>query len=138
MNVDEMEGRELDVLVAEKVMGWDIIRHSNGAIYATIPDSIEWYAIRWADGRDDDWSPSTDIAAVLPCAVQVVGSAGHIKIKLLPPDKDHKQCLAAVALWLGRAKDVHTLAEGTTGERAIALALARAVVKAKGVEEAAT
>ena len=63
MRVDEMEaGRELNALVAEKVMGWGIIHHNNGAVYATIPGSIEWYAIHWADGRDDDWSPSTDIA----------------------------------------------------------------------------
>lgn len=62
MNVDEMDGRGIDVLVAERVMGWRIIHHNNGAVYAVIPGSIEWHAIHWADGRDNDWSPSTDIA----------------------------------------------------------------------------
>jgi len=77
---------------------------------------------------------STDVAAVLPAAVQVVGT-GHIKIKLMPPDERNERYCAEVALWLGYSSSVRASAEATTGEGAIALALARAVVKAKGVEE---
>ena len=132
MRVDEMKaGRELDVLVA-KAMGARIVDCWGGPPVFGVP------VFCLLDERVRPISYySTDVAAILPAAEQVVGT-GHIKIKLLPADKDHKQCLATVRLWLGRANDVHTLAEGATGEQAIALALARAVVKAKGVEEAAT
>lgn len=55
--IDLPAGRELDALIAEKVMGW-----------APVHDGLNF---RWADGGDYekrhryvcDWSPSTDIAA---------------------------------------------------------------------------
>ena len=121
MNIDEMEaGRELDVLVAE-AMGLDmVVRQTIGPHIIWTPDDKVYEVPRY----------STDIAAILPVAEQVVGT-GHIKIKLMPPDEWNELYLAQVALWLGYIDPVRTAAEAVTGGQAIALALARAVVKAK-------
>jgi len=153
MRVDEMEaGRELDVLVAE-TLGWKLRGPYKMGSYKVLGCKIERKPeMRWirpenlALGCDEygihyhetGWfgvgSPllhfSTDIAAILPVAEQVVGT-GHIKIKLMPPDEWNELYLAQVALWLGYIDPVRTAAEAATGGQAIALALARAVVKAK-------
>jgi len=148
MNVDEMEGRELDVLVAE-AMGWTSLGGSETiTLYAGHQVSRVFGKVGLPPGRSAaTWAASagagmrivphfsTDVAAVLPAAVQVVGT-GHIKIKLMPPDERNERYCAEVALWLGYSSSVRALAEATTGEGAIALALARAVVTAKGVETA--
>ena len=140
MNVDEMEGRELDVLVAE-AMGWSLLGGSETiTLYAGHQVSRVCDKVGLPPGRSAAIGMrivphfSTDVAAVLPAATQVVGT-GHIKIKLMPPDEWNELYLAQVALWLGYIDPVRTAAEAATGGQAIALALARAVVTAKGMEE---
>ena len=125
MRVDEMKaGRELDVLVA-KAMGARIVDCWGGPPVFGVP------VFCLLDERVQPISYySTDIATILPVAEQVVGT-GHIKIKLMPPDEWNELYLAQVALWLGYIDPVRTAAEAATGGQAIALALARAVVKAK-------
>ena len=125
MRVDEMKaGRELDVLVA-KAMGARIVDCWGGPPVFGVP------VFCLLDERVQPISYySTDIATILPVAEQVVGT-GHIKIKLMPPDEWNELYLAQVALWLGYIDPVRTAAEAVTGGQAIALALARAVVKAK-------
>lgn len=61
MNIDEMKaGRELDALVAEKVMGWTDarvgIRSQRRFHREELPTPVDV-------GPDEEWSPSTDIAA---------------------------------------------------------------------------
>lgn len=54
MNIDTMSaGREMDALVAKKVMGYVTLRVQGGEVWS------------WGDGRWrlKTWSPSTDIAA---------------------------------------------------------------------------
>ena len=140
MNVDEMEGRELDVLVAE-AMGWSLLGGSETiTLYAGHQVSRVFGKVGLPPGRVEGEGMrivpyfSTDVAVVLPAAEQVVGT-GHIKIKLMPPDEWNELYLAQVALWLGYIDPVRTAAEAATGGQAIALALARAVVTAKGMEE---
>jgi len=126
MRVDEMEaGRELDALVAEKVGGVPTNMIGDWMVAVGAPP---YYRFGGAVRGLPDYS--TDIAAILPVAEQVVGT-GHIKIKLMPPDEWNELYLAQVALWLGYIDPVRTAAEAATGGQAIALALARAVVKAK-------
>jgi len=135
MQVDEMEGRELDVLVAEKVMGdcGHILADFRPIGFSHYGPNMSCVKCRKSVTRgeiQDTPHYSTDIAAILPVAEQVVGT-GHIKIKLMPPDEWNELYLAQVALWLGYIDPVRTAAEAATGGQAIALALARAVVKAK-------
>ena len=126
MRVDEMEaGRELDALVAEKVGGVPTNMIGDWMVAVGAPP---YYRFGGAVRGLPDYS--TDIAVILPIAEQVVGT-GHIKIKLMPPDERNELYLAQVALWLGYIDPVRTAAEAVTGGQAIALALARAVVKAK-------
>lgn len=62
--VNMVEGRELDALIAEKVMGWfDYYPH-----FSTEHHFSGWFAEVPKDKlgicmADEDWSPSTDIAA---------------------------------------------------------------------------
>jgi len=65
MNIDQMQqaGREMDALVAERVMGWRIHRR-NTAWWVKAEEENEntLNIMAWACGKDK-WSPSTDIAA---------------------------------------------------------------------------
>lgn len=72
-------GRELDILIAEKVMGWKRLTYAqwkpDNKHYSTRHEltpnwhSDELYEVAWAEDRDDyyypedAWSPSTDIVA---------------------------------------------------------------------------
>jgi hypothetical protein len=151
MQVDEMAGRELDVLVAQ-MMGWVWAWEWERSVgepkkwYRQLVDpSWNWDMLGEPEPEDAVMEDrfvhapnhSTDIAAILSVAEQVVGTGnGNIKITLLTPDTRNTHYLAQVALWLGYTDPVRALAEAATGTEAIALALARAVVKAKGVETA--
>jgi hypothetical protein len=77
---------------------------------------------------------STDTAAILPVAEETVGAVGIIEIELHPPEDGSGLCYAQVSLWVDDGPN-HAEAEAGTGAEAISLALARAVVKTKGVEE---
>ena len=56
---DHVAGRELDALVAEKVMGWKV---DNEHPYTTYYDGIDFMGSNCEDDQAY-WSPSTDIAA---------------------------------------------------------------------------
>ena len=127
MRVDEMEaGRELDALVAEKVGGVPTNMIGDWMVAVGAPP---YYRFGGAVRGLPDYS--TDIAVILPIAEQVVGT-GHIVITLGPPDGRTECHFAQVSLWPDYPDPVWAMAEAATGTEAIALALARAVVKAKG------
>ena len=132
MQVDKMQaGREMDALVAEAI--GCTVQCVNGHAWCGCERILP---LGWRPHDDPAhasqglYAYSSDVAAVLPAAEQVVGT-GHIKIKLMPPDEWNELYLAQVSLWLGYIDPVRTTAEAATGGQAIALALARAVVTAK-------
>jgi len=136
-----MEGRELDVLVAE-AMGWSLLGGSETiTLYAGHQVSRVCDKVGLPPGRLAAIGMrivpyfSTDVAAVLPAAEQVVGG-GYIEMALMPQKNRDNPQYAQVTLWTDDPDPVRTAAEAATGTEAIALALARAVVKAKGVETA--
>ena len=141
----KMEGRELDVLVAQ-MMGWVWVWEWEWSVgepkkwYRQLVDpSWNWDMCGEPEPEDvvmEDrfvHAPnySTDIAVILPIAEQVVGT-GHIVVTLSPPGGRTECHFAQVSLWPDYPDPVWAMAEAATGTEAIALALARAVVKAKG------
>lgn len=72
MNFDEMEaGREMDILVIEKVLEWQLVPDSNyhgcgGAMFAVTESSerrFMWHLEADVYSGEKRWSPSTNIAA---------------------------------------------------------------------------
>jgi hypothetical protein len=67
MDIDNLQaGRELDALVAEKVMGWDVLRYDNGTIVIVERDDKDGIFCNQIDADDTInhaiwWSPSTRI-----------------------------------------------------------------------------
>ena len=70
--IEDLTNEQLDVLVAEKVKGWKIIRFEDGLIIAQtesgeLKDEKILAQVEWKKSVTRLWSPSTDVA----CAFQV-------------------------------------------------------------------
>ena len=82
MDVDKLEaGRELDALIAEKVMGWQTEPNPDGSL-SVFNQAVEYiYLIGCEEGYPDcapPWWPSTDIAAAWEARTKVVDSTGAV------------------------------------------------------------
>ena len=66
MNFDTVEqSKELDALIAETVLHWEVWHHSNGVIWAILPDS-PWHFVIHAPNNQRAWAPSLSITYAWP------------------------------------------------------------------------
>ena len=126
MNIDEMEaGREMDAVVAAKVMGWHKTdRHFGqfGELWWNVPDGV----LSWAKTSFGSFQPSTDIIA----AWQVDRPTWEWTFS------EQKDCLGIILSLPKRYFLVGVLwAEVDNKALAYALGRCRAALKAVGVEE---
>ncbi len=79
-------GKELDVLVAEKVMGWQKEHRYEGGIIrwrGTPPAADRFGYVYTGEGAARQWSPSTDIAAAWQVVEVMTARMGYDNIGFL-------------------------------------------------------
>ena len=141
MRVDEMEaGRELDALVAEKVMGWRLVPdphyHGLGGAMFAVMESGErcfmWHLREHVYSGERQWSPSADIVAAWR-VVEYLRANGWPVIRIGIGDilGDNWQCQVADC-WreVSYEGDKDVFANAPT----VTLAICRAALLAVGVE----
>ena len=65
MDIDKMEaGKEMDALVAERVMGWKVDKESYSTWVAITDTYLFFPLVGMTKGSWGNWTPSTDISAV--------------------------------------------------------------------------
>lgn len=117
-----MNLREIDRLIAEKVMGWEPV-YDDGDLISFV---TEFGTLFFSDDDESEWSPTIDIAdawKVVEKIIEQFGSYSLTKIK----DGGH---YCEVLYWNHGAFDVIAEAEAKTAELAICLA----ALKSVGVE----
>lgn len=89
MKLLEMEaGREMDALVAEKVMGWTV-KKEGYSTWVVITDTYWTRPLVGGEGGSwGNWTPSTDIAAALPVLekwtdAEIEKAGGNYRVTLI-------------------------------------------------------
>lgn len=121
MNIDEMEaGREMDAMVAEKVMGWE-----RGAVCWMIPNNTPGERI---GPLIDEWQPSTDIAAAWEAVEKCLLLGYGLNIRKAFYDEEEDRWYIAVTINLKNKSS--SVARFTVFDETAPLAICRAALKA--------
>jgi Phage ABA sandwich domain len=117
-----MNLREIDRLVAEKVMGWEPF-YDDGDLISFV---TEFGTLFFSDDDESEWNPTIDIAD----AWQVVEKLKNTGDVLIAKDFDDNQWEVEITIWQNESIHKHFVVKAETAPLAICLA----ALKSVGVE----